>query len=288
MSRIVVGVDESQGARAALRWAVREAEAHDATVVGVLAWGFLDQHPAGEPLDPGYTEADAAAALGAIVAEELDDPSQETRVEQLVVCDLPARALLDVAVDADLLVVGARGLGGFAGLLLGSVSQRCLHHLVAPTVVVRDLPEVAVASEPRIVVGVDGSPASRVALSWAVGEARAHGARLDVVHAYSMPAMGGFPYSTVSFDAGVFEDAGERLLKETLAAVDHTGVDVTSKVVLGNPTAELLAAAEGATLLVVGARGAGAVKRLVLGSVADQVARHASGPVAVIPPEPKP
>lgn len=284
MSRIVVGVDESEGARAALRWAVREAQAHDGTVLAVLAWGFLDQHPPGADLDPGYSESDAAAALGAIVSETLD-ASEEKRVEQLVVCDLPARALLDVAVGADLLVVGARGLGGFAGLLLGSVSQRCLHHLVAPTVVVREVTAPFADGTSRYVVGVDGSPGSRAALEWAVREARVHGAGLDVVHAYQLPYVGGFPYSGIAIEAEVLKDAAREVLSSSLAAVDHEGVDTTTHATFSTATAALLAAADGARMVVVGSRGAGAVKRLVLGSVADQVARHAPCPVTVVPSE---
>jgi hypothetical protein len=70
MGRIAVGVDESDGAAAALRWAVREAEVRGWSLTAILAWGFLDQHHAivGEPFDPSYGEADARAALDSIIA----------------------------------------------------------------------------------------------------------------------------------------------------------------------------------------------------------------------------
>jgi nucleotide-binding universal stress UspA family protein len=139
MGLIVVGVDESAGAAAALRWAMTEAEARGWSPRAVLAWGYLDQHHAtpGQSFDPAYGEADAQAALDAIVAEVVGSARAAT-VDRKLVNDLPARALLDASEGADLLVVGARGLGGFRGLLLGSVSQQCLHHATCSVAVVRE------------------------------------------------------------------------------------------------------------------------------------------------------
>jgi nucleotide-binding universal stress UspA family protein len=102
-----------------------------------MAWGLLEQHhlPGAATFDPQYGEKNAQAALEAFLGSALgaDDPNVST----VVVNDLPARALIDQAEAAELLVVGARGLGGLQGLLLGSVSQRCLTHAGCPTVVVR-------------------------------------------------------------------------------------------------------------------------------------------------------
>jgi nucleotide-binding universal stress UspA family protein len=132
--RILVAVDGSPGSRAALRRAAVEAVAHDASLEVVMAWSFLDQVVAPKA-DPQYGEDRAAADLASIVDDELggDVPAD---IDVHVVNDLPARAVLSRAEGAWLLVVGSRGLGGFKGLLLGSVSQQIVHHAPCPVLVV--------------------------------------------------------------------------------------------------------------------------------------------------------
>ena len=131
--RVVVGVDGSAGSRRALRRAAVEAIAHQATLVVVMAWGLFDQ-PGDGSFDPHYDAGRARDALQRIVDDEVT-PSQPETVLQ-VVNDLPARALLEAGEGAWLLVVGSRGLGGFQGLLLGSVSQQVVHHAACPVLVV--------------------------------------------------------------------------------------------------------------------------------------------------------
>lgn len=157
MGYMVVGVDESAGAAAALRWAVREAAARGWSLTAVLAWGLLDQHHliGDQPFDPAYGEADALAALDEIVRAAVGTADGAT-VERKVVCDLAAHALLSSSAAADLLVVRARGLGGFRELLLGSVSQHVLHQATCPVAVVRSDPREHTEDPPLIVVGVDG------------------------------------------------------------------------------------------------------------------------------------
>ncbi|MGH9048543.1 MAG: universal stress protein [Acidimicrobiia bacterium] len=130
---VTVGVDASEGSVRALRWALREARLRGARLRAVLAWSYLDQ-PKGS-FDPAYGEDDARGQLDealALVAGGADD----VEIDPVLVNDLPARALLAAARDADLLVVGSRGLGGFKGLLLGSVSQQVVQHAPCPVVVV--------------------------------------------------------------------------------------------------------------------------------------------------------
>jgi nucleotide-binding universal stress UspA family protein len=136
-SGIVVGVDGSDHAARALRWAREEAVLRGSSLTAVLAWGLLDQHHVNPEVefDPKYSDADAVAFLGDAVRSALDGDLADVKLQP--VNDLPARALLDTADGAELLVVGARGLGGFRELLLGSVSHRCLTHSLCPTVVVR-------------------------------------------------------------------------------------------------------------------------------------------------------
>ncbi|TVZ04367.1 universal stress protein [Trebonia kvetii] len=134
--RIVVGVDRSDSAKAALAWAVRQAGLTGAEVDAVAAWLPLVQFGWAPPYDgPGPREA-AEAALD----EAIDDVRLEALgvvIRPVVVRENAARALLDAAKDADLLVVGSRGHSGFTEALLGSVGQHCVHHARCPVVVVR-------------------------------------------------------------------------------------------------------------------------------------------------------
>ncbi|HVM63697.1 MAG TPA: universal stress protein [Acidimicrobiales bacterium] len=141
MKRIVVGVDGSPGSVAALRWAVGLAQETGAEVDAVSAWW----------LPTGWTEgawardipklgaemfAATAARLDQAVSAATGGTSDPVAVRPCVVEGASAQVLLDASKGADLLVVGSRGRGGFAGLLLGSVSQQCVHHARVPVVVV--------------------------------------------------------------------------------------------------------------------------------------------------------
>jgi len=132
--RVVVGVDGSDGSRRALCRAALEAAAHGATLEIVTAWGLLDQ-PGGGSFDPQYDADTALGVVQRIVDDELELPRPPLVLRP--VNDLPSRALMTAAEGAWTLVVGSRGLGGFKGLLLGSVSQQVVHHAPCPVLVVR-------------------------------------------------------------------------------------------------------------------------------------------------------
>jgi nucleotide-binding universal stress UspA family protein len=139
---IVVGVDGSEGAKAALRFALAEARLRHATLRVVHTWepgaagvsGIAGFSSAG--LDLGELRRGAEAALDAVVHEVVPRDGG-VRVERRVSEGAPAAVLVDESRDADLLVVGSRGLGGFAGLVLGSVSRDCAHRAACPVVIVR-------------------------------------------------------------------------------------------------------------------------------------------------------
>lgn len=137
MGHIVVGVDATPQAAAALRRAAEEAAARGCHLTAVLAWGYLSQHhrDPGAPFDPHYNDARAREALDAIVERTLG-PQQAESVDRRTVCDLPARALLDAARDADLLVVGSRDLHGIRRAIAGSVSARCRRRSPCPMIIV--------------------------------------------------------------------------------------------------------------------------------------------------------
>jgi nucleotide-binding universal stress UspA family protein len=146
---IIVGLDESEHSKEALRWAIEEGRIHGSPVVAVHAW----QPPSVPPvagLEPGaaavpmfdwpalVTEAEnAATELAERIVREVagDDPGTEVRA--VAVEDAPASALVEAAKGADLVVVGSRGLGGFKGLVLGSVSHQVAQHAPCPVVIHR-------------------------------------------------------------------------------------------------------------------------------------------------------
>jgi nucleotide-binding universal stress UspA family protein len=132
--RIVVGVDGSPDSRLALGRAAEEAAAHSASLEVVLAWNLLDELTTSH-FDPHYGEAAAGAELDQILEEELDT-DQVARATTRIENDLPARAILAAAQSAWMVVLGSRGLGGFKGLLLGSVSQQVTRHSPCPVLIV--------------------------------------------------------------------------------------------------------------------------------------------------------
>jgi nucleotide-binding universal stress UspA family protein len=299
MTNIIVGVDGSEHSARALSWAQRESDLRGGTLTAVLAWDLFNQlHPGGEkPFDPNYDDTKADAALLAAIESALG-PDAAPTVERRAVCDLPARALLDASEGADLLVIGARGHGGFRGLLLGSVSQQCLHHAAVPVAVVRSTKAPTAEAEGpepgtngRVVVGVDGSPSSVAALRWALTEGTLRKATVEVVHAWEAPPafdpiVGGFPYDVAEVQSTARQRIDE-LIDDAVAATGATDVSVERTVAAGGPAASVLDAAEGADLVVIGRRGVGGFARLLLGSVSENVARHAPCPVVVTPPEPE-
>lgn len=139
MATIVVGVDGSEGAKEALRFAVEEARLRGASLRLVTAWhvpaALYGAGVAPAITDPDPFEEGARAASDEALAE-VGERAKEIEVEQVVREGQPAELLADEARSAALLVVGSRGLGGFRGLLLGSVSQQVAHHAPCPVVIV--------------------------------------------------------------------------------------------------------------------------------------------------------
>jgi nucleotide-binding universal stress UspA family protein len=144
MARIVVGVDSSDAAVDTLRWAIAEAVLRDATVDVVHCWAtphlgspLVAVEPTGTGSSDGL-QAEAEARLDSIVARATERLEENgVRLRKHLIEDAAAPGLIAAADGADMLVVGSRGRGGFAGLLLGSVSQQCVHHSPCPVVVVR-------------------------------------------------------------------------------------------------------------------------------------------------------
>jgi nucleotide-binding universal stress UspA family protein len=141
--RIVVGVDGSENAKTALRWAIVQARLTDAAVEAITAW----EDPAMSGFSYGWSpmlfDGDSIATLtektlNETVAEVTgrDDGGQPVAIDTRVVQGHPAQVLLNAATGADLLVLGSRGHSTFAGILLGSVSQHCVQHAPCPIAIV--------------------------------------------------------------------------------------------------------------------------------------------------------
>lgn len=281
---IVVGVDGSRHGADALEWGLAEARLRDARVRVVHAWSIVPRALRGV-LPPGLERARAGAVVEAedVLRRALEDADGEgVHVEPTVVEGQTAAVLVKAATDADLLVVGSRGHRGVAGVLLGSVSQQCLHHAPCPIAVVHASHH---GDRRRIVVGVDGSPGADAALDWAADEARRRETSLLAVCAYhEAPGVSGGGPAAAGALAGLRESlatAAEDVLEHAERAVDEVGVSTLA--VHGHPAEALLTAAGDAELLVVGSRGRGGFASLVLGSVSQHCAARAPGVVVVVP-----
>jgi nucleotide-binding universal stress UspA family protein len=138
----------------------------------------------------------------------------------------------------------------------------------------------------RIVVGVDSSADAQRALRWALDEAALRGAELQLVHSYPTPELTALPAVVTLPSDEELRHAAEEILDEALAAAGGPGeVNVTKTVRAGGAAAVLTEVAEGADLMVVGARGLGGFRGLLLGSVTHQVVAHSPCPVVVVVPE---
>ena len=215
-------------------------------------------------------------ALAEDVRSELDVP-----VESVVGRGGPAEALLAAAADAALLVVGSRGRGGFARLLLGSTSTQCATHASVPTVVVPSDTEPVAAQ--RLLVGFDGSANSMSALRWAVDFARP-GTTVTVAWVWDATPL------AVGSDAFFFPDASDLAAERFNYLVEPVSVEAAAHDVIlerefirGTPRSALADHATEADLVVLGARGHGGVGAAILGSVSTWVLHHVHRPIAIVP-----
>jgi nucleotide-binding universal stress UspA family protein len=143
VAKIVVGIDGSEAAKNALRWALEEARLRSADIVAVHAWETPPTVPEPGPA-PGFdlvgvlpVVEEAGERLAKSVVDEVVGDDSDVAVQPLAIIGPPASVLVDAAQDADMLVVGSRGHGGFAALLLGSVSQQLAHHAPCPLLIHR-------------------------------------------------------------------------------------------------------------------------------------------------------
>lgn len=285
--RIVVGIDGSEHSRRALVWAAQHAAWHHVGLDVVHAWSVpYVPYGAGAEVDPSAAEHGAHDLAESEIGWLTAHGSTPDDLAEVLVEDEPGSALVAKSADAELVVVGTRGRNRLAGLILGSVSQRCVDHAECPVAVIPSSWDQAIGR--RVVAGIDGSEHSRKALQWAFAEAASRHVDLQVVHAFGYDPVV-FPYDpTIAAERHEQEKASNALLEEAVATeAAHSEASPRSIELVaaaGAAGAALVEAAGGAGLLVVGSRGRSTFRTLIAGSVAQYCARYAPCPVVVIRP----
>lgn len=267
---VVVGIDGSPSAQDALAWAVVEA-ANQGRPLRIV---HADESPLRGEGERLLADAEARARS---LAPGID-------VLGRLVTGAPALTVLEQASDAHLVVLGSRGLGGFLGLLIGSVSLEVVSHAPCPVVVVRPrAPDEGAVSARRVVVGVDGSELSALAIGFAFRAAARRGVGVTAVRAWDVPMP---VHASLLVPLDRIQEAERLLLAKSLVDPqrEFPGVDLQIKLVNDHAGHALVLESAGAELLVVGSRGLGGFRGMLLGSVSQAVIRHSSCPVAVVHP----
>lgn len=306
---IVVGVDGSDQSTCALLWAAQEAERRRAPLYVVTA--YTVPVFAASSMDAGYATVDddvIRESAQAVLNESLTHlEGISVEVHPRIETGDAAGVLLDLSEEAELMVVGSRGRGGFVGRLLGSVSSALPAHAKCPTAVIpvctgarlghpelgrrsgrdrgKDRPGASAAVvEPVVVVGVDGSEQARMASLVAAEEARSRGLSLRVVCSVA-PFNGSLAWvpapvdrEALHADLAVQLAAGRDWLKS-----HFPDVDIRVDLMDGPPAEVLIAASATSELLVLGTRGRGGFAGMLMGSTSQGVLHHARGPVLVVP-----
>ncbi|MER6328611.1 universal stress protein [Streptomyces sp. NPDC001034] len=291
---VIAAVDGSEDSLRAMEWAADAARRRAAPlrVVHVrqyAAWGQADVLVAGPP------EAEVDPVLDEVRAR-LADHAPET-VEYLALEGAPGAVLPELGVDAQLMVLGSRGRGGFASLLLGSNSLAAARDAECPVVVVpppgREVHGDGPAEPgPRVVVGLNVDSPDEATLSFAFTEAALRGARVQAIAAYPWPLQ---TWSAPGQLVPPMPDE-EAIANETRTLAEgflaphrerHPSVRADAEALPGDAAGNLVAASRDAELVVVGRhrRHLLAPARM-MGSVTQAVLLHAASPVAVLPPSP--
>jgi len=274
---IVVGYDGSADSDRALDWAILVAGQRQCPIRLVAV---IDEREDPDWLPDRVENArqHALRQLGPDVEASLALPVTVTKPQK----EPATHALLRLASDAQLIVLGARGHGALGGFLIGSVSEHLARHAECPVVVVRAPHDMGAR---RIVVGFDGSADSQLAVAFGFEMASATKAPLTVVRCWGHVNPGGVgmylpvrPAMTEKFDAE------QQALRDDMRewCDKHPDVDVQLRTVPVPPVRVLTDASAHAALVVVGSRGRDAFAGLLLGSVSQGVLHHAQSPVAIV------
>ncbi|WP_432118534.1 universal stress protein [Streptomyces sp. bgisy032] len=298
MSRtIMVGLDGSPESRAAAEWAAREATLRHVPVRLVHVREPVPAHLAQAPLLGPETVQDWTEWIPRETAEGLALRHPGVEVTTVHEEGRPADVLSDAARDAELLVLGSRGMSGVAGFVVGSVGQAVVARAQAPVILVRageqaadehamdpaGIPSAATAFRP-VLLGLDTRGHHEAVVSFAFEEAARRGTPLCVLHAWNLP-----PYNIYGLADGVslYDELVRKHAEELTDALGpwrnkYPAVEVVEESRCGSPASHLVKGARDASLIVVGRRIRRSAFGAHIGSVAHAVMHHAAAPVAVV------
>jgi nucleotide-binding universal stress UspA family protein len=281
----VVGFDGSDGARAALDWALQDARSRRAAIQLVHAYGGV--HTYNSMSMYGYLPMPELGALRAgsekLLADAAEHAAQfapDVEVTTIAHDGDPVPILRDAANMASTLALGSRRLGAIGSAVLGSVSAALARSADCPVVVVRG-PAGLTEEHTGVVVGVDGRKDSVAALDYAFAYADRHAVPLHAMLCWHLDVLAEMMWRA----APPAPEQARAWLAEALAGWQerYPGVKVHPAVVRDHPVAGLVAASNAQQLLVVGSRGHSGRASKLLGSVSQGVLHHATCPVAVVP-----
>ncbi|MFJ7587527.1 universal stress protein [Streptomyces sp. NPDC097617] len=287
-NRIIVGLDGSRAAGAAADWAAHEAELRGADLELVHAQDWAPYEPFAARLpEPRRQWAEDLLALTRerLLREHATLAISTREIEGLA----PGTALASAAEGADMLVLGSRGFGSVAGFLVGSTGSSTIPETEAPVVLVRQLdgvdrPDAHASDAGPVVLGVDLRSDCDRLLAFACEEADRRACPLVVVHGWSPPPV--LSYAP-ALDPGVQAEIAHGLaatLRELLSPWErkYPRLTVDPRIVIGQPAIQILDAATGAALVVVGRRIRRAALGTHIGPITHAVMHHATSPVAVV------
>ena len=285
---VVAGVDGSECGLQAVRWAAAEADRRHLPLRLVAAHAWPAGRLVGDPglgVDPRAVLRDVVLGHLATAAEAALSVAPQLEVDRVDVTGYAVPVLQGESAHAELVVLGDLGLGGFTGLLIGSVAVALAAHAACPVVVVRGPePDYRTPLAEPVVVGVDGSPTSEAAVAFAFEAASLRGVPLVAVHAWRDMVVD--PTMAPLLDWDALESDEREVLAERMAGWTEKYPDVpVRRLVVRQRAARALVEESGrAQLIVVGSRGRGGVQGMLLGSVSQALLHHAHCPVAVVRP----